>query len=36
MNMNRASKTFSVIIDGPSATAASAMAIGSRSVAKPG
>ena len=35
-NRNRASKTFSVIIDVPSATAASAIAIGCRSVAKPG
>ena len=35
-NMNRASKTFSVISAVPSETAASATAIGCRSVGKPG
>ena len=35
-NRKRASNTFSVIIDVPSATAASAIAIGCRSVANPG
>ena len=35
-NMNRPSKMFSVISDAPSLTAASPIAIGSRSVAKPG
>ena len=36
MNMNRPSKMFSVISEVPSLTAASPIAIGSRSVAKPG
>jgi hypothetical protein len=35
-NRNRASNTFSVIIDVPSDTADSAIAIGCRSVANPG
>ncbi len=35
-NRNRASKTFSVIIDVPSAIDANPMAIGCRSVGKPG